>query len=100
PARDGLLGGGAPFSGRGGPASPDLLVRPQAGPTAPALTDRGAPKRAAGRPDDAPARRLRAVPGGSRPSPPGPQPAPGLETVAAACGSRRTARADNVGFGR
>ena len=39
------------------------------------LIDRGAQERAAGRPDDAPARRLRDLPGGPRPGPPGPQPA-------------------------
>ena len=74
-ARHGLLDGRAHVSGRGGPVSPDLLVRPEACFAASVLIDRGAQERAAGRPDDAPARRLRDLPGGPRPGPPGPQPA-------------------------
>src|SRR5205823_10616051 len=58
-----------------------LLVRPEACCTTAVFVDRGAHERAAGGPDDTAARRFRDLPGGSRPCAPGPQPAPGLETV-------------------
>jgi hypothetical protein len=90
-ARHRLVHGRAHVSGRGGSVSSDLLVRPEACFAAFALVDRGAPERAAGGPDDPPGRRVRHLSGGPRLEPPGPQPAPGLETVATACGSRLTA---------
>src|SRR5262249_22480807 len=75
PARDSLLDRRAAAPARKRPVPPDLLARPQGRGTAAGNAGRGAERWHVDCADDVTTSRLRDVPGGPRPSPPGPQPA-------------------------
>src|SRR5262249_12608157 len=90
-ARLRLFDGCANVSGRGGPVSSTVLVRPEVCRAAAVGINRGAQERAPGGPDDSPGRRLSDLPGGPRLEPSGSQPSTGLETMASAYGCSLTA---------